>query len=158
MGENALSVCMLDIDHFKQINDTYGHEFGDHVLKVFAAHITSLMDQDDYFARIGGEEFCLISRNHCKQDVTHRVTTMLDTLSTVSIKTPRQNIATLSFSAGVAQFGKDGDDLDKLLSVADKALYYAKANGRHCVIPFDAGLFEKRDATLIPAVSRQDPR
>ena len=61
-------------------------------------------------------------------------------------------LVNISFSAGIAEYGVDGQTLDELLKNADRALYFAKANGRSCVIPFSADLFEKRDATLIAKV------
>ena len=68
------------------------------------------------------------------------------------MKTPITESVNISFSAGIAEYGVDGETLDELLKNADRALYYAKANGRSCVIPYSAELFDKRDTTLIAKV------
>ena len=70
----------------------------------------------------------------------------------LQLKTPITESVNISFSAGIAEYGVDGKTLDELLKNADRALYYAKANGRSCVIPYSAELFEKRDTTLIAKV------
>tara|TARA_B100000686_G_scaffold30430_1_gene31194 strand:- start:545 stop:814 length:270 start_codon:yes stop_codon:yes gene_type:complete len=70
----------------------------------------------------------------------------------LQLKTPITESVNISFSGGIAEYGVDGKTLDELLKNADRALYYAKANGRSCVIRYSAELFEKRDTTLIAKV------
>ena len=144
------SVCILDIDHFKQFNDRYGHEFGDHVLQQFSFQVKQVLEDDCLFARIGGEEFCVFSRSKTGEQLNSLVGNILDTLKKSNIITPEEDIAQISFSAGVAEFGIHGESLDDLLNNADKALYLAKTAGRSRVISFSTELFEKRDDTLIP--------
>ena len=138
------SISILDIDYFKNFNDSYGHEFGDYVLEVFCQHIQKLLTEKSFFARIGGEEFCLIQEQSNKNDSTNKIQSILESIKDMQLKSPTKNKTNISFSAGVAEYGVDGTTLDVLLNNADKALYYAKHNGRSCVIPFFTDLFEKR--------------
>jgi len=144
------SICILDIDHFKQVNDVYGHDFGDYVLKYFAEKVTIELENDCYFARIGGEEFCVFSYSRDSAELNTLIDTVLNTIKDCDIHTPEQNMTQISFSAGITEYTKNGTTLDELLSKADKALYFAKAAGRCRVISFSTELFEKRDDTLIP--------
>jgi len=143
------SVSLIDIDFFKRFNDAYGHEFGDYVLTTLCNHIKQLISSSSFFARIGGEEFCLIQTQSNKDESIKRVQQLLESIKELQLITPAKKSVNVSFSAGVAVFGKDGTTLDVLLNNADKALYFAKQNGRSCVIPFATELFEKRGNTIL---------
>jgi diguanylate cyclase (GGDEF)-like protein len=145
-----VSICVLDIDHFKQFNDIYGHEFGDVVLKSFAEKVMLALDDDCYFARIGGEEFCVFSYTHNSAELNKLIHDVLDSVRSSEIMTPEKNITQISFSAGIVEYTKHGTTLDELLSNADKALYFAKATGRGQVISFSTDLLAKYKETLIP--------
>jgi diguanylate cyclase (GGDEF)-like protein len=144
------SICIIDIDHFKQFNDIYGHEFGDYILKYFTEKISLALDSDCYFARIGGEEFCVFSYTRNSTELNALIDTVLHSIKSCEICTPEQSVTQISFSAGITEYTKNGTSLDELLRNADKALYFAKATGRCRVISFSTELFEKRDETLIP--------
>lgn len=122
------SMVILDIDHFKKINDTYGHDAGDEVLKSVANVLTSSIRETDFLARWGGEEFVLLYPN----------TTQLGALAAAEIL--RQKIALTPTPWGspiTASFGVAtlvSSDLDTLFKAADEALYRAKNNGRNCVM------------------------
>lgn len=152
--DTTSSVCILDIDHFKRVNDTHGHEFGDDVLKHFFKQVSDELDDQCFFARIGGEEFCIFSKNRTSQQLTELIERILDTIRNQAITAPNDEIIRISFSAGIAEYKKDGITLDELLSKADKALYFAKAIGRSCVISFSCELSEKENSSpllrLIP--------
>jgi diguanylate cyclase (GGDEF)-like protein len=145
-NNSKASIAVIDIDHFKQFNDDYGHEFGDYVLKYFAEKVTLALDNDCYFSRIGGEEFCVFSYTRNGAELTTLIDTVLDTIKCCEILTPENNITQLSFSAGIVEYTKQGTTLDELLSNADKALYFAKATGRSQVISFSTDLFVKHEA------------
>ncbi len=145
-------VSILDIDHFKGYNDKYGHDFGDFVLKEFAAQIKTQIPSESIFARIGGEEFCVVDFEKTGMNTRNNLEEALGKVQGLQLKTPITESVNISFSAGIAEYGVDGKTLDELLKNADRALYYAKANGRSCVIPYSAELFEKRDTTLIAKV------
>ena len=145
-------VSILDIDHFKGYNDKYGHDFGDFVLKEFAAQIKTQIPAESIFSRIGGEEFCVVDFEKTGMNTRNNLEEALGKVQGLQLKTPITESVNISFSAGIAEYGVDGETLDELLKNADRALYYAKANGRSCVIPYSAELFEKRDTTLIAKV------
>ncbi|XXK28114.1 GGDEF domain-containing protein [Arenicellales bacterium nBUS_45] len=153
-SEFHCTVSVLDIDHFKNYNDKYGHSFGDLVLKTFANLIQSQLGRQTIFARIGGEEFCVIEYSGSTKLAKQNLQSALTKARNLQINTLKSEFVNISFSAGVAQYGKDGETLDKLLQNADRALYFAKANGRSCVIPYSVDLFEHRDNTLIARTDR----
>ena len=145
-------MSILDIDHFKRYNDEYGHDFGDFVLKTFAQQVRVQLADKTIFARIGGEEFCVVDYSGGAEMAREKLQGALDAVRDLQLDTPKTEFVNITFSAGVAEYGRDGHTLDDLLKNADRALYYAKANGRSCVIPYSAELFEKRDTTLIARV------
>ena len=145
-------MSILDIDHFKRYNDEYGHDFGDFVLKTFAEQVRIQLTDKTIFARIGGEEFCVVDYSGSTEIARGKLLGALEAVRDLQLDTPKTEHVNITFSAGVAEFDKDGHSLDDLLKNADRALYYAKANGRSCVIPYSAELFEKRDTTLIARV------
>ncbi|MES1951609.1 diguanylate cyclase [Salinisphaera sp. S4-8] len=128
-----LTLLMLDLDHFKHINDCYGHEAGDAVLCMAARVMRERLRAQDLACRIGGEEFCVLLRD------THRdaaITLAEDLCRRVRAQPcvyAGQQIS-LSTSIGIAEFGRDGSDLDSLLRVADRRLYQAKTGGRDRVV------------------------
>ncbi|MGN6581230.1 MAG: diguanylate cyclase [Bordetella sp.] len=125
-----LSVLMIDIDHFKQINDTYGHEVGDRVLRAFAEHVRSLLRSQDLFARHGGEEFVILLPDTPVEAASHagnRIRASLE--STPLINDPPVRI---TVSIGVAQH-QDGESIDTTMARADAAAYSAKHLGRNKV-------------------------
>ena len=150
------TVSILDIDHFKRYNDEYGHDFGDFVLKTFAEQVRVQLADKTIFARIGGEEFCVVDYSSSAEIAHGKLQGALDAVRDLQLDTPKTESVNITFSAGVAEYGRDGETLDDLLKNADRALYYAKANGRSCVIPYSADLFEKRDTTLIARVDNSE--
>lgn len=127
------SLIMFDLDHFKEINDKYGHGCGDRVLQNFANVISKRIRQTDSLYRFGGEEFVVILEN------THLTEAMqLAAELSKEIENSQWHIDGLriTVSAGIAQFsGKESTY--EWLSRADEALYKAKSNGRNCCIPWD---------------------
>ncbi|HOU84762.1 MAG TPA: diguanylate cyclase [Spirochaetota bacterium] len=124
--ENPLSVMMIDVDHFKRINDEFGHLSGDVVLKKIAESIIKTLRDFDIVGRFGGEEFLVILPNTVIEDaflVAERIRKNIE-----SLKFSKKDIA-VSVSIGVCQWS--GDELKNLLSEADRLLYSAKANGRN---------------------------
>ncbi|ARN76159.1 diguanylate cyclase [Oceanicoccus sagamiensis] len=122
----ALSIAVIDIDHFKQINDTYGHDVGDKVLIAISSLLTSSLG--DYpIIRMGGEEFCIVMPNKCNQDAYDIIDQFRDNLAGKTIVAdPR---ITITISAGVASALQQS--LDDQINAADKLLYQAKEDGRN---------------------------
>ena len=125
------AVVMFDIDHFKAINDRFGHAAGDAVLRRFADILRENMRRDDHAARLGGEEFCLILADvdaHAAYDVADRVRIAFARSSVLPKTAPAPTV-----SAGVGVSRAPDESFETLLRQADDALYSAKAAGRDCV-------------------------
>ena len=122
------SLVFLDIDHFKEVNDTYGHARGDEVLIEFARRVMSDLRTTDMLFRYGGDEFVLLLQGIDEERGPAFVQRLLDeSLSTpISGEPP----ITLSFSAGISYYPKDGESAEELLEAADKRVYTSKAKGR----------------------------
>ncbi len=125
-----LAAAMIDIDHFKRLNDTYGHPAGDAVLRATGALLRAGIRQSDMVFRMGGEEF-LILLPHTPADQAMRRIEELRTMFATEAMTHDGVTMTATFSAGVAVFPDDAGDIDDLLRHADQALYKAKMGGRN---------------------------
>jgi diguanylate cyclase (GGDEF)-like protein/PAS domain S-box-containing protein len=131
--ENApLSIIMMDVDHFKKFNDTYGHKCGDFVLKELANFLVENSRQGDIVCRYGGEEFAILMPNASEADAFERAETWRQTYSTRVFHFEGQELHT-TFSAGVATHSAKEQDGEKILHAADFALYQSKSNGRNQV-------------------------
>jgi diguanylate cyclase (GGDEF)-like protein len=128
-----LSLVIFDLDHFKRINDTYGHVVGDHVLIQSAAQVQSMLRNEDVFARYGGEEFVIILRGTSLSDsgvLAERVRAAIEAMTfTVDSTSLRATV-----SVGVAEYDGNGEDPLALVEAADSALYAAKTAGRNRVL------------------------
>jgi diguanylate cyclase (GGDEF)-like protein len=140
-----LAVLFLDIDHFKRINDSLGHDAGDELLKVLAAHIkSSVRSHEDVVARFGGDEFCLLIDLHDRDEarqLAQRI--MLKMKDPIELAGRRMVMTT---SIGISLFPEDGKTCEELLKNADLALYQSKGSGRNGLNFFSANL--KTRATL----------
>ena len=124
-------VAMLDIDHFKKINDTHGHNSGDKVLKTLAKKLIDKTKGDDLIARFGGEEFCVILKNISNEDAVKFFVNLRANIANCKVQLKKEQIS-FTVSIGVA-FSRSDYRLDELLELADEALYRAKENGRNRV-------------------------
>jgi diguanylate cyclase (GGDEF)-like protein len=123
---------MLDLDHFKNVNDSYGHPTGDLVLASFADVLHASLRPFDVIGRYGGEEFCVLLPGTGIGEAT----TIAERIRNISSQTPVEaRAATIPYtvSIGVVQAPPGVITLDDLVDRADKALYQAKASGRNCV-------------------------
>ncbi len=123
------SLLMLDMDHFKNINDTYGHDIGDSVLISMTEVVKASLREEDIFARIGGEEFMIILPETDKQTAFEIAERIRHRIETFSFK-PHQ---TITLSIGISTYHK-GEDAEDVTKRADIALYKAKNSGRNIVI------------------------
>ncbi len=124
-----LAILIIDIDHFKNINDTYGHPAGDQVLKVLAKGIGDVLRGDDVLFRWGGEEFLVLSSECNKEESMQLAVRIRERVESLTVYRGEATIR-VTVSIGSAQL-KPGEDIDTLISRADKALYTAKRNGRN---------------------------
>ncbi len=134
-GYSHISVLMLDIDHFKSINDKYGHSMGDKNLQMFVKTVNSCLRTNDIVGRLGGEEFAVILID---SDITQaltiaeRIRAQIEKLSS----TKRGGIEPMTVSIGVEQ-AENNVSLEDLLKKADELLYKAKSSGRNQVVRRD---------------------
>ena len=125
----TFSVIFFDLDHFKQINDTHGHNVGDNILKEVTAIVKDANRASDIFARYGGEEFVILTAStNIKGAYDHAQRLKTD------IETHQFSIGRVTCSFGVTEFLPGTDTMTTLLERADAALYDAKAEGRNCVM------------------------
>ncbi|PRW68167.1 hypothetical protein C7A09_13795 [Pseudomonas fluorescens] len=128
---NSLSLAMLDLDHFKRINDGYGHLAGDKVLKIIANVLSKRLRPTDFIARFGGEEFVLLMPDSSLADALAVGEVLREAIAACPFHFKGEPV-TLTVSMGVAQF-QPGERSDLALKRADEALYRAKAAGRNQV-------------------------
>ena len=125
-----LSLVLIDIDHFKQVNDEYGHAAGDTVLRVYAEKILSVFRHHDMIARYGGEEFAVLLPNTDLEGVLRALDKVKNTVPLVKCKISGVTIAAPTFSAGVAEY-RVPETPTQFIERADHALYRAKRLGRN---------------------------
>ncbi len=123
-----LSLAFLDLDHFKKVNDSYGHARGDEVLTSFVSRVKANLRTTDLLFRFGGDEFILILQGVDQSRGPALVQHLLRDVSSMQI--PGNPPLKVTFSAGLAYFPADGDTAQELLEVADQRLYHAKRTGR----------------------------
>lgn len=130
----GFAIVMVDIDNFKKVNDTYGHQFGDKVLVEIAGILKKNIENEDYVARYGGEEIVIyINRANDYSEVFQRIETIRRQISSNIIEYGDiKKSVTASF--GISYYPQDGETLQKVIGVADAMLYYAKNLGRNKVV------------------------
>ena len=132
---NPLAIIMLDADHFKMFNDTYGHLAGDKILRNMGKQLVTYSRKEDIACRYGGEEFVLVLPETTLQVATHRAEDLRKAIESGKKMTyKRQTLPTVTISLGVAVFPDHGKKVNELINAADKALYVAKEQGRNQVI------------------------
>ena len=129
-NHQPVAVAMLDIDHFKQVNDNYGHEVGDDLLVYFSYELSKQFDQH-IVARLGGEEFVVLFTNVESEQAFDLMDKFRQKIADASIKTDGETIS-MSVSIGLHHIA--GESLDAMLKLADENLYRAKNNGRNRVV------------------------
>ncbi len=145
-AEQPLGILMLDLDHFKKFNDTYGHDAGDTVLREAASFLTKSIRVEDMVCRFGGEEFVIILPTADLNASHARAERIRSKLRELTVLHQGQSLGTITVSVGVAVLPHHGTSPQKLLEAADAALYSAKREGRDRVV--DAALPSVPDAEL----------
>ena len=130
---SPLSLILLDVDHFKDVNDTYGHQKGDEILIAFASLLKKACRANDIAARYGGEEFVMVLPQSNAQGAFKIAERVREEIMKISFTGNESNFA-VTVSCGVAEFNKDYESINKLITVADRALYEAKNGGRNKTI------------------------
>ncbi len=155
---NNSSVCiaLIDLDHFKQINDTFGHLAGDEVLRESARRLASSIRSTDVIGRYGGEEFLIVFRDMEQENGIARGEIMRHALCKEPIRWQGEDL-TITCSVGVASSRLISDSLTALVSVADGAMYSAKSQGRNRVMGAQSMVEEKSNIRFHPPLTASVP-
>lgn len=151
-NNQPFALLMLDVDHFKKVNDQYGHATGDSTLQLASQWMRSSIPAEGFVGRLGGEEFAIVLPNHNLEQAAHsgeEIRRAIEQLSRDS-----SNIPAITVSIGVQVSRQPTDGIDNLLSQADKALYQAKAAGRNQVVLFEQTI-ETTEEALKPGTESQ---
>lgn len=134
---HPIALITIDIDHFKHINDEYGHDIGDEILKNFTQIVSDLLRQEDLLCRVGGEEFAVLLPNTAieqAQQVAERIRASIEEATTTVEYEGTQQALKITASLGVTPVLAEEKSLKPALKRADIGLYEAKENGRNQVI------------------------
>jgi diguanylate cyclase (GGDEF)-like protein len=130
----SLAVMMLDVDHFKLMNDTFGHEAGDVVLREVADCYRRSLREEDIICRYGGEEFMVIMPDATEETALRRAETIRNAVAEIRMHFRGELLGSVTVSVGIAMYPDAGRDRDDLIRLADGALYRAKDAGRNQVV------------------------
>jgi diguanylate cyclase (GGDEF)-like protein len=137
-----VGIIMVDLDHFKRVNDTYGHEAGDLVLKAIANVLSEESRRGDFACRYGGEEFVIVMPNIDKDVAYTRAEALHTTLNSLCVPYGHY-VLTTTISMGVACYPMDDQTRQGILRAADQAMYGAKEAGRNHILLYDAIRFSQ---------------
>jgi len=135
----VLTLAMIDIDHFKVVNDTFGHQAGDIVLKEVASVITHSLRDADCVCRYGGEEFAVLMPGTSKEMALEVMERVRSKIESTSFSVNEKDHLKITVSAGVANFPADADSAETLMERSDTSLYVAKRSGRNMVFGYKPG-------------------
>jgi diguanylate cyclase (GGDEF)-like protein len=151
-------IAMFDIDHFKSVNDTYGHEAGDKVLQSVSATVRSLFRETDIFARFGGEEFIAILPETDTRGAVTLAEKIRGALESTAIELSDGTVLYKTVSIGVAEASPDDNDFSKIIVRSDEALYEAKTGGRNRVCAAAPGHTAMAEVARIPKGGTAPPQ
>lgn len=141
--QRTLGIMLLDIDYFKRINDTFGHDAGDTTLRILGRFLSTSLRGEDIACRFGGEEMLLIMPGMTEENALSRANNLREAISNLDLVHEGQRLPNITTSIGVAIFPDHGHNHDELITAADQALYRAKSEGRNRVY-----LAQAREVTL----------
>ena len=130
----ALAVMMLDVDHFKALNDTFGHEAGDIVLREVAECFRRSLREEDVICRYGGEEFVVIMPDATEETALRRAEAIRAAVSEIRTHFRGELLGSVTVSVGIAMYPDSGKNGSNLIQLADAAMYRAKRAGRNQVV------------------------
>lgn len=135
LNEQSIVLVTIDIDHFKHVNDTYGHESGDEVLRQFAMRLRDGVAESGYLSRNGGEEFSILFEGMSLDEVLPLAERLRERIASTPFHLAKMDLF-LTASFGIAAYNETTSQIDELMSDADAALYQAKQQGRNQVVLF----------------------
>jgi diguanylate cyclase (GGDEF)-like protein len=130
----SVTIVLADLDDFKRVNDTYGHQAGDEVLKAFAATLRATVRESDVAGRWGGEEFALVLTSTDSVGAARLAERARERIEQRQVAMPNGDLVTVTASFGVASFPEAAFELGEVLAAADSALYAAKRDGKNRVV------------------------
>jgi diguanylate cyclase (GGDEF)-like protein len=130
----SLGIIMLDVDEFKQFNDTYGHAAGDVILRELGSLLIQHVRGEDVACRYGGDEFLIILPDVSQEITRERAEILCEHARSINVPFDGQTLGDITLSLGVVVFPEDGSTSELLLKAADAALYRAKHEGRNRVV------------------------
>ena len=130
----AVSFIMIDTDYFKKINDTFGHDAGDMVLRELADIVTRTSRKEDIACRFGGEEFVLCLPGASQEIASRRAKEIRAAVKNINLRYEGRNLGAISVSIGISVYPDLGETPVELMKTADQALYMAKENGRDRIV------------------------
>jgi diguanylate cyclase (GGDEF)-like protein/PAS domain S-box-containing protein len=133
-NQSTVGIIMMDLDHFKDVNDTFGHDAGDFLLREVGQFLSTHVRKHDIVCRYGGEEFTLILPDASLEDTAQRAEQLRRRAREIDANYEGCDLGSVRFSLGVASFPKDGSSAAAVLKEADRSLYRAKAEGRDRVV------------------------
>lgn len=133
--QEKLTVLMMDIDYFKKVNDTYGHQIGDEVIKEFSKVLSQIFRDTDIVGRMGGEEFATIMIN-AELDLGYQKAELFRKAIEARKMIFGEHTVRITVSIGIAELDKETQTLDSIVNHADDALYEAKRSGRNKTIAY----------------------
>ena len=140
---NSFSLILVDIDDFKKLNDTYGHQAGDEVLQEIAHILRSVSRETDIVARFGGEEFIIILPNTSEEEAVALAGRLIKAVQQTWIAINATEKVNITVSGGLASYPQNASSAKALINAADNAMYAAKAAGKNTVICFQGKIHEK---------------
>ncbi|MGN6579030.1 MAG: GGDEF domain-containing protein [Bordetella sp.] len=155
-ASGIFSVAIVDLDHFKSINDQYGHAMGDLVLTRVGQLIVSSLREADVFGRLGGEEFVIMFPGLHRREAAARLDALRMSLRDDFARMQDDAVPVFTFSAGVDEY-RMGEPMENLMHRADTALYAAKAQGRNRVLSADQVPFEPQKVPAAAAAESAEP-
>ncbi len=141
--KNQFCVMILDVDHFKEFNDTYGHQTGDRILKTISDRMQENLRKTDVVARYGGEEFGLITPETDPDRGRMIARRLLNVIEETTIKAESGEELSVTVSGGISTYPRNGTEPQELVTKADEALYMAKEQGRNQAIHADSELMSQ---------------
>jgi diguanylate cyclase (GGDEF)-like protein len=132
-ASHTFTICLIDLDDFKVVNDTYGHLAGDELLKTFASVVKGNIRREDYVARYGGEEFLVVFKGPSNEASSLESAQRLQALTEVLTFTGKLSSVKITISIGMTTY-QQGEPIEAILSRADEALYMAKDSGKNKVV------------------------
>jgi len=133
-GQRQLAVIMLDVDNFKGVNDTFGHEAGDTFLRELGSFLQKRVREEDVACRYGGDEFVILLTETSLETAKKRARQLREGIKSLSVPHRGQYLTPPTVSLGAALYPEHGASAEELIRAADDAMYKAKARGRDCLV------------------------